>query len=176
MTRATFFTCAALGSSPEPVHRSGVPFSKWPGWIFARKEHGYLALRSQHPYRWQDQPGEDCQREVIVEGAENIWICEMGRAALNGSFGNFIEQICQAALVFDRLHVRYCSPAQGWLDFGWDGDLLQQGQTVSLQEYPRYDNPYIHAEFNSRQIEVRFGDQHLDLDWEKDTDLRLNRE
>jgi len=40
------------------------------GWIFARKDNGYLALRSQRPYRWQDQAGENCQREVIVEGSD----------------------------------------------------------------------------------------------------------
>ena len=35
------------------------------GWVFARKGDGYLALRSQQPYRWQDAPGEDQGREII---------------------------------------------------------------------------------------------------------------
>ena len=37
------------------------------GWVFAQKGSGYLALWSMNPYRWQADPGEDQNREVIAE-------------------------------------------------------------------------------------------------------------
>lgn len=135
-------------------------------WIFARKHQGYLALRSQQPYRWQTQVGEDCQREIIAAGAENIWICEMGRAAVDGSFENFITRILGASLTFERLRVRYQSPSQGLIEFGWQGDLRQNGQPVELGNYPRYDNPYMQADFPAEQMTIRHAEQSLRLDWQ----------
>ena len=69
------------------------------GWILARKGEGYLALRAQHPYRWQKE-GPWAGREVIVEGQRAIWICELGSEAENGSFERFCAAICAAPLAF----------------------------------------------------------------------------
>ena len=78
------------------------------GWIFARKGDGYLALRSQRPTRWQEEPGEGTadrgtRREIIAEGAANIWICELGRRADDGSFAAFVDRICAAAVRYRRI-------------------------------------------------------------------------
>lgn len=135
------------------------------GWIFARRGDGYLALRSQNPYRWQAAPGEDQGREIIVPGKENFWICELGRRAVDGDFGQFVERICQAKVSFDRLRVSYDSPSQGRLEFSWRGPLRQNGKPVALAGYPRYDNPYTRASFPSDQIAVQHGDEWLHLDW-----------
>lgn len=137
------------------------------GWLFARLGEGYLALRSQQPYRWQNAPGEDCDREIITDGTQNIWICELGRRATNGDFGNFVEQIRTADLHFDRLRVQYHSPSQGQLEFSWGGPLLQDGQPVPLGNYPRYDNPYVRADFPAEQMTVRCGDLSLELNWQQ---------
>ncbi|HSJ58881.1 MAG TPA: hypothetical protein VLC95_16970, partial [Anaerolineae bacterium] len=117
------------------------------GWIFARYADAYLALRSQHSYHWQDEPGEDHDREVIVPGKQNLWICELGRLADDGPFDSFVARICAAPLTFHRLSVDYHSPTQGHLHFGWRGPLLQDGTPVPLGPYPRYHNPYTHAPF-----------------------------
>jgi hypothetical protein len=53
------------------------------GWIFARYERAYLALRSQRAYRWKTAPGEVDASEIIAPGEQNIWICELGRAKLH---------------------------------------------------------------------------------------------
>lgn len=135
------------------------------GWIFARLGEGYLGLRSQQPYRWQEQRGEDQGREVIADGAENIWVCELGRRAVDGGFGDFIAGVAGAALEFDGLNVRYASPSQGLLEFGWEGDLRKDGRTIPLNDYPRYDNPYAQADFPAAVIEVNLGKDNLRLDW-----------
>ena len=77
------------------------------GWIFARRGDGYLALRPPAPYRWVS--GEDGNEpdEVISEGLRGLWLCELGRAALDGTFERFIERICAARVDVHGLSVRY---------------------------------------------------------------------
>ncbi|MFO7976281.1 MAG: hypothetical protein R6V12_16795, partial [Candidatus Hydrogenedentota bacterium] len=124
------------------------------GWIFARKGEGYLAFRSQHPYSWQTEPGEDQNRELIVSGRQNIYLCELGSRRQHGTFAEFMAAIEQAEVVFDPSGVTYSSPSQGRLQFGWTGEFLRNGRPVDLDGYPRYDNPYVHAEFPSDTIIV----------------------
>jgi hypothetical protein len=135
------------------------------GWVFARRGDGYLALLSQHPYRWQTGRGEDKDREMIADGKRNVWICELGRRAVDGEFAEFVERICAAEISFGRLSVSYHSPSQGHLKFGWRGPLRQDGRAVSLGDYPRYDNPYVQADFPPEKITLRHGDHRLELDW-----------
>ncbi|MBN1657468.1 MAG: hypothetical protein JXA93_03655 [Anaerolineae bacterium] len=134
-------------------------------WIFARYRDAYLALRSQHPYRWQDEPGDDCGREIIVPGKQNIWLCELGRRADNGPFDSFVAQICAAPLAFHRLSVNYHSPSQGPLHFGWRGPLRQNGTPVPLGPYPRYHNPYTYAPFPLTHLTIQSSTRSLRLDW-----------
>ncbi len=159
------------------------------GWIFARKGDGYLALRSQQPTRWQEEPGEDVSpadgicpadgagraRELIAEGRSNIWICEVGRreddghfaagSFAAGSFAAFTDRICAAPVRYRDSGVVYDSPSQGRLEFGWRGPLRRNGEVVPLHDYPRYDNPYVRAEFPAARVAVSAGGCELVLDW-----------
>jgi len=147
------------------------------GWIFARKGEGYLALWSMQPYFWNDAgasyPGisirknpEDFGREVIAPGRQNIWICQMGRRAEDGEFGDFIRAICDAERTAEGLTVRYRAPGLGLVRFGWEGPLEVNGAEVPLRDYPRYDNPYIRAPFPADEIRVRVeGQEELLLRW-----------
>jgi len=152
------------------------------GWIFARKDDGYLALRSQNPYFWNTESddsrrrtksgdfavrkiAEDMDREVIVPGAQNIWLCQLGRKVDDGIFERFIDAIRSAELTFSGLNVEYRSPGIGLVRFGWDGPFSVDNVEVSLHNYPRYDNPYVHAEFDSNKIKVAAGEHELLLNW-----------
>ena len=141
------------------------------GWIFARKGDGYLALRSMQPYRWETAPGEDQQCEIIADGrppeASHIWVCELGRRAADGDFASFSEKIIAARLEREALSVCYQSPSQGLLEFSWEGPLRKDGQEIKLRAYPRYDNPYIKADFPSDRILVQAGEFRLLLDWKE---------
>ncbi len=140
------------------------------GWVFAAKGDGYLALYSRRPYRWQDQPGEDQGRELIAEGASNIWLCEVGRraddgGAAAGDFEAFVDRICQATVQTSGLSVTYDSPSEGRLEFGWHGPLRRNGQIVPLHGYPRYENPYVTADFPAEHITICAGEHMLTLNW-----------
>lgn len=136
------------------------------GWIFARRGDGYLALWNSQPYRWQTEPGEDKDRELIVDGRKSVWICELGRGATDGEFGDFAERFAAPVEVSD-LQVTYQSPSQGRLEFGWTGPLVREGVDVRLRDYPRYDNPFVQAEFPAERVDIRHGDHRLTLDWKE---------
>jgi hypothetical protein len=135
------------------------------GWVFARRGLGFLALRSQHAAEWQTEPGEDQNRELIVPGRSNVWICELGREAVDGPFETFMERLTAAKVEFGRARVVYESPSQGRLEFGWRGPLRHRGEIVRLDGYPRYESPYARARFPSEQVEVQHGDRWLRLRW-----------
>jgi hypothetical protein len=135
------------------------------GWIFARLGEGYLALLSQQPYRWHDLPGEDQGREILVEGKNNIWICELGRKEVDGPFSDFIARIIEAKVLFAGSSVSYQSPSQGDLQFGWKEPLRQEGRLVPLGDYPRYASPYVQADFPSEMVTIQLDGKTLELDW-----------
>ena len=135
------------------------------GWIFARLGDGYLALFSQHPYTWQEHPGENQHREVIVPGNQNTWVCEMGRKAVDGDFAAFRQRIVEAPLLFAADRVSYQSPSLGQIEFSWKGPLLLEGQGVPLADYPRYGGPTVQADFPSEIIAVKAGSRTLTLNW-----------
>ncbi len=138
-------------------------------WVFARKADAYLALRSQQPYQWQTQEGEDQGRELIATGKDNIWICELGSQAETGSFEKFIKTICAAPLTFKRSSVEYHSPSQGNLRFSWNGPFYQNGHPHDMQNFPRYDNVYTWAAFPANQVHILHKEEWLRLDWDKGT-------
>ncbi len=136
------------------------------GWIFGRCGDGYAALRSRNSYRWREE-GPDAEKEVIADGKTNIWICEMGRKKTDRSFEKFMERICAAPIRFKGESVVYESPSQGEVRFGWRGKFKQNGENVQLHDYPRYDNPYVQAEFPPGPITIGLGKEKLVLDYEK---------
>ncbi len=134
------------------------------GWVFGRKGDGFIALYSRNGYRWQEE-GEDAGCELIAPGRKNIWICEMGRAKDDGSFDEFIRRIVAAALSFRGLSVRYHSPSQGEVRFGWRGPLRVNGEKVSVHGYERYGNPCVNAPFPPDEVRVTLGKHSLVLDF-----------
>jgi len=146
------------------------------GWIFARKDDGYLALRSQNPYFWNTrdaknkgfafrQNPEDFDRDIIVPGKQNIWLCQLGRKADDGSFGQFLDSICAAELTFSGLNVEYRSPSNGLVRFGWDQAFSVDNVDCQLHDYLRYDNPYVQAGFDPNEIRVIAGERELYFNW-----------
>ena len=135
------------------------------GWLFARKNQGYLALYSQHPYYWNTQEleieghtirkdPEDFNREIITPGKQNIWICQLGREAIDGSFDDFMQSILEAKLVCDGLNVEFHSPGNRIVKFGWEGPLTIDNHVINLEDYPRYDNPYVQAAFDPDEMTI----------------------
>ena len=150
-------------------------------WIFARKGDGYLALRSQNPYFWGTRSplplGEglgvrESTEEIIVDSKQNIFLCQLGRKADDGTFEQFIESISSAGLAFRGMNIEFESPGNGVIRFGWEGGFSVSGVEIQLHDYPRYENRYVKAEFGSNQIHIAADEHELHLDWktgERDT-------
>jgi hypothetical protein len=53
--------------------------------------------------------------------------------------------------------MEYASPSVGRVEFGWEGPLRVDGRQVALRGYPRFDNPYCQAPFDTRHYAIRHG-------------------
>lgn len=132
------------------------------GWIFARKESGYIALRSQQGVRWTPD-GIFGTEGLIADGRQNVWVCQLGREAVDGDFKGWCDRIIEAEMVFGDLSVQYDAPGLGMVSFGWNDPLLLNGKAVALRDYPRFDNPYCRAEYNGGIYDIHFEEQQLRL-------------
>ena len=132
------------------------------GWAFARKGAGYLALRAAQGLTLTTQ-GDNAYRELHSDGRQNIWLCHMGRAALDGSFAEFQQAVLALPMEFDGLTAN-CTTLRGeTLAFGWQGPLLLNGQEQPLDGFKHYDSPYCEVELGAEQMDIRYGDQLMRL-------------
>ncbi|MDP2858715.1 MAG: hypothetical protein Q8P50_12155, partial [Bacillota bacterium] len=134
------------------------------GWAFARKGDGYLALTASQGLSFITQ-GHSAYRELRSYGQHNVWLCQMGRAALDGGFVAFQEKVLALGVTFDGLSVS-CDTLRGeTLSFGWEGALVRNGQEQPLAGFKHYENPYCVADLPANQMQVRSGDYLLRLDF-----------
>lgn len=142
-----------------------VPVEGGGGWIFGRVGDGYIGLYSHLPYSWVDT-GPDANQEIVAPGYQNVWICQLGRRAIDGSFEAFVESLSQASIRVEKLRVSFQSPGIGNVKFGWREPLEINGQVIPLDGYPRFDNPYAFVPFGSMYYEIAYNDKRLILDFE----------
>ncbi|MBM3135367.1 MAG: hypothetical protein FJZ89_08850 [Chloroflexi bacterium] len=133
-------------------------------WAFARKGDGYLALTAACGLEFITR-GDNAYRELRSYGQNNVWLCHLGRAALDGDFRAFQDKVLALDVNFGELSVR-CATLRGeTLAFGWEGPLLRNGQKQPITGFKHYDNPYCVADLPASQMEVRFGDQAMRLNF-----------
>jgi hypothetical protein len=126
------------------------------GWAFARQGDGYLALTAAQGLESVHR-GPGAYRELRSHGQENVWVCQMGRAALDGDFEAFQAEVKAASLAFEGLSVRYTSLRGDTLAFGWAGPLTRNGEDVAITGFPHYENPYCTAELPAEQMDIEVG-------------------
>jgi hypothetical protein len=131
-------------------------------WAFAQKGDGYLAITAARGLEFITH-GNSAYRELRSHGEHNVWLCHLGRAALDGDFKAFQEKILALDVRFDDLAVR-CATLRGeTLSFGWEGDLKRNNQVQPLSGFKHYDNPYCVADLPATHLEVSYGDQTMRL-------------
>ena len=166
-------------SAPKPLEMRHYAFThayfpKWAfdevieqnGWVFGRIGDGYVALYSEQPYQWVTE-GTDADQEIVAPGYKNVWITQLGRASVDGSFADFVSAVANANLTVSGLKVQYDAAGIGEVSFGWEDDFTVNGQNVPLDGYPRFDNPYAHIDFNSLTYEIEYNGLSLQLDFDK---------
>ena len=148
-------------------------------WLFGRKDNAYVAVYSLNDARWEAPSPEylrfsgasdlkDVKPYIyMTPGHANVWAVELGSKAQNGSFEDFRAAFKDAKIVGDTHNFVYTSPSQGEMKFGWTCPLVVNGEEIALGDYPRYDNPYCQAEFNTKVLEINAGGSHTVLDAEK---------
>ncbi len=135
-------------------------------WIFGRKGDGYIGLYSQNPARWAHHE-DGYQDELVVDYPDNIWICEMGAREKWADFSNFVQTLSESDIRCEDLQIDFQSPSAGKIHFGWTDPLRVEGETISLTQYQRFDNPYCQADFNSTQLLIQHGEQKFEINFYK---------
>ncbi len=134
-------------------------------WAFARKGDGYLALTAALGLDFITR-GDNAYRELRSYGQHNVWLCHMGRAALDGSFEEFQEEVLGLDVAFEGLSVRCPSLRGETLAFGWEGPLLRNGSEQLIAGFKHYENPYCVAELPANEMDIRYGDDIMRLNFE----------
>jgi hypothetical protein len=133
-------------------------------WAFARKGEGYLALKASQGFNLI-QRGLYAFRELRSQGQDNIWLCQMGRAGLDGNFSTFQEKVLALPVKFEEQSVD-CTTLRGEaLSFGWQSPFLRNGQEQSLSGFMHYENPFTTADYPCSQMEIQYGEDLLRLDF-----------
>ena len=81
-------------------------------------------------------------------------------------FNHCVEQVGSAKLTFNAQSVEYQAPGIGKVRFGWEGPLRVAGKIVDVDNFSRYDNPYVQAEFDPIEIHVKANDKEPYLNWD----------
>ncbi len=136
------------------------------GMAFARKGDGYLALTAAQGLRLIDR-GRTAFRELRSGGRENIWVCQMGRAALDGDFAAFQEKVLASRPQFDGLAIDWQTIRGDALQFGWQSPLRVNGNEQPLSGFKHFDNPYTQADLPCQEMEVRTEHYLLRLDFQE---------
>ena len=142
------------------------------GWAFARKADGYLAIMAKQGFDIIKH-GQYALRELRSYGRSNIWLCHMGRAALDGDFSSFQEKILALDVDFTDASVHFATLRGDALSFGWQGPFLRNGSEQALSNFDHYEGPYVIAKYPCRQMDVQFGDTILRLNFESAPNSQL---
>ncbi|MEA3407156.1 MAG: hypothetical protein U9R48_03645 [Chloroflexota bacterium] len=136
------------------------------GWAFAQKGEGYLALTASQGLDLTTT-GNHAYQELRSYGEQNIWICHMGRAALDGDFHAFQDKVLALDIKFEHLSVR-CDTLRGeTLAFGWQGPFVRDGKEQPISGFKHYENPYCVADLPTKAMDVRFGEWIMRLHFDK---------
>jgi hypothetical protein len=133
-------------------------------WAFGRKGEGYIALTASRGLTWMPT-GDNAQRELRSYGQRNVWVCQMGRRATDGSFAAFKRKVAALDVEFDDLTVRLHSLRGDEVAFGWTGPLLLNGQEQPITGFKHYESPHCVADLPAAQMDLTFGENVLRLEF-----------
>ncbi|MFO8174478.1 MAG: hypothetical protein R6T96_09365, partial [Longimicrobiales bacterium] len=145
-----------------PLHA----FDAWElreGWAFAQKGEGYLALTASQDLALVTD-GPHTRRELRAPGPYTVWLCQMGRATLDGTFAEFQEKILAVDVAFDDLSVKLTTLRDETLAFGWEDDLLRNGEPEPITGFRHYESAYGYAELPAKELIINLAGQAMRLD------------
>jgi hypothetical protein len=135
-------------------------------WAFGKVGEGYIALGAANGLDFQKR-GDNAYRDLRSPGTPNTWLCQMGRAALDGSFNEFMDKVLALPVHFEDLQVEWTTLRGESIHFGWQGDFRVKGEPQPLEGFLHYDNPYCTCELGAPVMEIRYSDEVLRLHFEE---------
>ncbi len=123
------------------------------GWAFARKGDGYLAITAAQGIDLSKR-GPDNYRELRSYGSPNTWLVQMGRAAQDGSFIDFIKKVLAMKPEWQEAGVKVKTLRGDELSFGWEGALMLNGTAQPISGFKHYENAYCVSDLPATQIEI----------------------
>jgi hypothetical protein len=132
------------------------------GWAFGRVGEGYLALHAARGMTLM-ATGDDAFRELRSTGLRNAWLCQIGRAAVDGSFADFRRAVLAGSVTVNGLEVEWRTIRGERLAFGWHGPLLVDGQAEPITGFKHVENPYAVAEFPAGSMDIGYGEDMMRL-------------
>jgi len=137
------------------------------GWAMARKGNGYVALTATGGVEIVST-GRTAQRELRAAAAA-IWLVQMGRAADDGSFADFVSHVLGQPLALEQAEVRYLTLRGRRLQFSLHVPLAESFQ-VDESAQPIDDFPHLEsiyggaANLPATSVEILYQEHHLRLD------------
>lgn len=136
-------------------------------WAFARCGDAYIALTASSPLTLINHGIGAC-RELRAPGREVVWLCQMGRTRVDGSFAEFQARMVASGPSLDPRSVRYTAPSTDHLDFSWDGPLRVNGQPQPITGFKHYETPYCTVDFPVEEMNIQVGEYLLNLDFRRE--------
>jgi hypothetical protein len=138
------------------------------GWAMARKGNGYVALTATGGVELVTS-GRTAQRELRA-AAEAIWLVQMGRAAEDGPFADFVEKVLAQPLTIAKDSLHYQTLRGKNLQFNSLGTplgeaLIVDGSPQSLTDFPHIESIYGGAaSVPAMSVEIVYQEHQLRLD------------
>jgi hypothetical protein len=135
------------------------------GWAFGQKGEGYIAITAARGIELINR-GDNAYRELRSQGRQNVWVCHMGRAAVDGTYNQFIDNVLALKPNFKDLGVSLTTLRGDTMAFGWQGPLLLNGKEQPLDGFKHLQNPYCVVENPASKMDIQLGADVLRLNFE----------
>lgn len=132
------------------------------GWAFARKGDAYLALTAAGGMTLI-KSGPGAYRELRSTARNNVWLCQMGRAAQDGDFIDFQKAILALPVTCDNLAVSLVSLRGEPVSFGWTGPFMVKGSEQPLSSFGHYESPHCICALDAVEMDIHYGEWTLRL-------------
>jgi hypothetical protein len=135
------------------------------GWVLGRKGEGYIALTAARGIDLVKEGDNGC-RELRSYGMPNVWICQIGRQEVDGSFEEFCAKALATRLEWPGNSVKFQNLRGQLIEFGWEGGLRVDGVEQPLV-FPRaIDNPYCQVDIGESQYDIGINETVMRLNFE----------
>lgn len=134
-------------------------------WTLGRRNNAYVGLYSSRATRWATG-GEWPGSELIADGTDNVWICQLGNQTQLGSFDDFSAAVTSAEVRVIGTNVTYDAPGLGRAQVSLDTPFKIDGEPIAITDYERFDNPYALHAFGANPFSLGVSGYQLEADFE----------